>query len=447
MRRLLIQSYPNREIRVTVVRQQVSQRWKDETQGKTDIHAIANSPPHLSFAQNSLRPTESQSQLLPEKNNAPGYGGQTRFQKFSLYGRRQILRAGGALQRTVGKEQCLFLTLTHPGSTEESFRAIAHYSGMAVKLFQGWLSRHIPNKLSIYTWEWQSRGALHLHMVVACEDRDKGEWIRGNLQAEWIRILDRIAEESQVDVWAKNKGFSWSTDKQIVRVDAQWCEKDVAGYLSKYVSKATAANKKLNKRHFCPSRWYGVSRPLLQLTREMTFKVSLDSLRDCEGWEGYEDCLSVLQQWSNKCYEYSHKVGDGKTVVAYVNETEQESIWESIMTQIINPPDSLSNTEQTLRRLARNGSILIKKHKTWFDTFMQFYGKSRCFKLVNLPSYKDISRADLIFLLDALAYSFRYTQRTRYELPGACQLWYSQMANCLKDATSDDLEWIGAFKV
>ena len=447
MRRLLIQAYPNREMRVTIVRQQVSQSKTWETQIEKCKQAIADFSSHLSFAQNSLRPTESQSQLPSEKNNAPGYGGQTRFQKFSLYGRRQILRAGGALQRKVGKEQCLFLTLTHPGSTVESFRAIAHYSGMAVKLFQGWLSRHIPNKLSIYTWEWQSRGALHLHMVVACEDRDKGEWIRENLQSEWIRILDRIAEESKVNVWAKNKGFSWSSNKQIVRVDAQWCEKDVAGYLSKYVSKATAANKRLTRRNFCPSRWYGVSRPLLQLTREMTFAVSLDSLRDSEGWEGYEDSLSVLQQWALKCYEYSHRVGDGRTIVSYVNENEQDSIWTSIMDNLINPPDSLSNTEKDLRRLLRNGCILLRKHKVWFATFMHFYGNSRCSTLLNLPSFKDISRGDLIFLTDALAYSFRYTQRTRYELPGACQLWYSQTANCLKHAPSEDLEWIGALQL
>lgn len=447
MRRILIQSYPNREVRVTTVRQQVSQRKNDETQNKTGDRQNLGDSPNLSFAQNSLRPTESQSQPLPGKNKLPGFGGSTRYQKFSRYGRNQILRAGGALQKKVGKEKCLFLTLTHPGSTKVSMEALSKYSGMAVKLFQGWLSRHITNKLSIYTWEWQKRGALHLHFVVACEDIDRGEWIKANLKSEWIRILDRIAEESGVDVYAKNMGFSWVNNKQIVRVDAQWCEKDVAAYLSKYVSKATANNKILTDRHFCPSRWYGVSRPLLQALREMTFSISLDSMRERDAWEGYEDCLSVLQQWSNKCYEYSHKVGDGKTIVAYVNDNERESIWETMMTQLITAPDSASNTEMTLRRLARNGSILIKKHKTWFDTYTQFYGTSRCNMLLNLPSYRDISRNDLIFLLDALTYTFRYTQRTRYELPGACQLWYSQIANCLRDAPSDDLNWIGAFVV
>ena len=444
MRHIILESYPNREIRVTLVRSQIGKRETYESQDETRDPIKTGPDPYLSFAQNSLRPTECQLQVQGDKNLPPGYGGLPRYQKFSLYGRRQILRAGGALQRVVSKENCLFLTLTHPGSTTESFRALASYSGMVVKLFQGWLSRHISSKMSIYTWEWQKRGALHLHFVVACTDREKGEWIRRELQAEWIRILDRICKESGVDVYAKSKGFSWNRDKSVVRVDAQWCEKDVAGYLSKYVSKATKNNKLLTDCHFCPSRWYGVSRPLLQRLREMSFKVSLDSLRESEGFEAYENCLSVLQQWATKCYQYKHEVGDGKSIVSYVNANEQDSIWETIMTQIVNAPDSLSNTEMNLRRLARNGSILIRKHKTWFDSYMQFYGNSRCNMLLNLPSYKDISRADLIFLVDALAYSFRYTQKTRYELPGVCQLWYSQTADCLKNASSDDRKWIGA---
>jgi hypothetical protein len=250
-----------------------------------------------------------------------------------------------------------------------------------------------------------------------------------------------------VDVYATTRGFSWKEKEEVVRVDAQWCEKSVAAYLSKYVSKATANNKCMGRKAFYPSRWYGVSRPLLQLTRELTFKVSLDSLRDTDGWETYENCLSLLQSYSVKCYEYSHKVGDGRTIVSYVNDNEQDSIWTSIMELILTNPDSSSNTEKNLRRLARNGSILIKKHKVWLETYMHFCGNSRCYTLLSLPSCKDISRNDLIFLVDALAFSFRYTQRTRYELPGACQLWYSQTRDCLKGASSEDKEWIGALYV
>ena len=282
MKRVLISSYPNREIRVTLVRQQIGKRETYETQDDSQEGAIAPDSTTCPSLKTLKAPKEPRESGGSEDGKAPGFGGLPRPQKFSLYGRRQILRAGGALQKLLPKEDCLFLTLTLPGSTKEAMEAIARYSGMAVQLFQAWISYHIPNKLSIYTWEWQKRGALHLHLVVGCPDREKGEWICENLQREWIRILDRISEESGIDVYAKHKGFSWSSDKSVVRVDAQWCEKDVAGYLSKYVSKAHKANKLMNGRSFYPSRWYGVSRPLLQALREMTFSVSLDSLREKE---------------------------------------------------------------------------------------------------------------------------------------------------------------------
>lgn len=447
MRHVLIESYPNREIRVTLVRQQVSQR-KTGLDSKRDIGSYENEPdPHLSFAQNSPTSTEPHKGRHQKEGGRPGFGGLPRPQRFSVYGRRTILRAGGALERAHPHNECLFLTLTLPGSTRESFEAIARYSGMAVQSLHRWLSNHIPNKLSIYTWEWQQRGALHLHYVVHCPDRDRGEWIIKNLKSEWIRILDSICKASQIDLYRKHSGFSWASNKEITRVDAQWCEKSVAAYLSKYVSKGSEANKKMSLKSFFPSRWYGVSRPLLQLTREMSFKVSLDSLRDRDAWAMYEDCLAVLQSWGIKCYEYRHKVGDGKTIVSYSLETEQESIWHTIMTQICPTPDSCTNTEQNMRRLVRNGSILLRKHATWLKEFMGYYGKSRPGNLLNLSSYRDISRSDLVFLVDALAYSFRSHQRTRFELPGECKLWYSQMKTAIDSAPSEDREWIGHLKL
>lgn len=443
MNRILISSYPNREIRVTLVRQIISQKQDSTRRSESDLNDETDPSLTCPSLKTLNGAKESHGQGVSGNLSLPGHGRSPRFQKFSIYGRRQIVRAGGALQRLIGHDKCLFLTLTHPGSTKVSMKAIADYSGMIVRLFQAWISRHIPNKLSIYTWEWQRRGALHLHMVLGCPDKEKGEWLRSHLQEEWIRILDRVSEESGVDVYRKNEGFSWTSDKSVVKVDAQWCEKDVAGYLSKYVSKATKNNHFLKASHFCPSRWYGVSRPLLSALREMTFSFALDSVRTKEAWGMYEDCLSLLRSTCVKCYEYKHQVGVGKTIVSYSIENEQESIWETIMTQICPTQDSSSNIEQNIRRLARNGCILLKRHKTWLREFMSYYGNSRPANLLNSPSFKSLTRSDLIFLVDSLAYSFRSHQRTRSKLPGECQLWYSQMKNAIDTLRSSEDNWAG----
>ena len=295
----------------------------------------------------------------------------------------------------------------------------------------------------MYTWEWQKRGALHLHYVVHCPDEQVGQYIQTHLKEQWIRILDAISKESGIDMYRKNNGFSWALNKEVVKVDCQRCEKSIAAYLSKYISKATDNGKRMPKNAFCPSRWYGVSRPLLQLLREQTTKVTLSCLRDRDGWMTYQNCLSVLQSFAIKCYEYRHVVGDGKTAVGYVENHEKVSIWESIMNNVNHVPVSATSTESLLRLQLKNGVLIMKKHSSWLKTFNRFCANSRPSQLLNLPSFKDISRADLLYLLDMLTYTFRYTQRTQWELPGECQLWYSQLKRTVESAPSEDLEWMG----
>jgi hypothetical protein len=447
MKTIKVESFPNREIRVTLTSTPSARNKQLLELCFEEESAEHPQDPFLSFVQNSRTPKGLRENGNLEEELRPGWGGLPRQQPFSTYGRRQILRAGGALERRAPHKECLFLTVTLPGSTTEAMEAIARYSGMAVKLLHDWIGNHISSKLSLYTWELQKRGALHLHYVVHCPDSSRGEWLIAHLQEEWCRILDAICAKAKVDVYATTRGFSWKEKKEVVRVDAQWCEKSVAAYLSKYVSKAAKTNRNLARYSYYPSRWYGVSRPLLALLRSMTATVSIDSITSSKAWAMYEDCLSSLQSWAVRCYEYMHTVGGGKTIVSYSDENEQESIWNLIMTQTIPNPDSLSNTELNLRRLTRNGCILIKKHSIWLTSFMQFNGRSRPGNLLNSPSFKDLSRSDMLFLLDALAYSFRFTQRTRFELPGECKLWYSQVKATLDSAPSEDKEWIGALKL
>lgn len=447
MRLITVQKFPNREIRVTLCQQPPAKPFSFETQDETETIDDAPRPRFLSFAQNSKLPTESKQSGILESQPKTGYGGLQRSNlKFSSYARRMILRAGGALESSHPHSECLFLTLTLPGSTREAFEALARYSAFAVQRFKAWLGKRIKNNLSLYTWELQKRGALHLHYVVHCPSREDGEYILRNLRAQWIRILDAIAERSGTDVYARHRGFSWKTNKEVVRTDGQWCRKSVAAYLSKYVSKEIG---KQDGRHraFCPSRWHGISRPLLQLLREMSYAVRLDYLRSHQALSLYEDCLSLLKSFSIKCYEYKHKVGTGKTLVSYATSEDTNALWEEIVNTLVPEHNSCSNTEQNMRRIIRNGCILIRKHRIWLDTFMQFNGQFYGAKLLNAHYFKDISRLDLIYLADALAYAFRHVQRTRCSLPGECKLWYSQLRTCVDEASQEDKEWIGHLKL
>lgn len=437
-----VEAFPNREVRVTLVRSQVAKPFSYETHNETDQEVDHPSSPTCHSLKTLQPATERHSKDSQGQGLKAGYGGLPRFQVFSTYGRRQLLRAGGALDRYAPSSDCLFLTLTLPGSTRQAIEALARYSSHAVKMLKSWLSNYIPSNMSMYTWEWQRRGALHLHYVVHCPDKERGEWIKANLQRQWIRILDSICEASKIDLYRKTSGFSWASNKEITRTDAQWCEKSVAAYLSKYVSKAAKNNKTMNRNTLCPARWYGVSRPLLKLTRELTWSVSLDSIRDREALSDYENILSVLQSFSIKCYEYKHVVGDGKTIVAYVHDNEKETIWNSIMTNIPTPPDSSASIGETLRAVAQQGIYAMKKSKPWLSTFKQFCQNSRPAHLISSPLCKDITANDLMYVLDMLLYTYRYTERTRCDLNGSSKLWYSKVMSTLEAAESSGVSWV-----
>lgn len=431
MRLINLESYPNREIRVTLVRSQVAAKFSYEDE-KPSTKVLADPSSPTCHSRKTLKaPAKPRPLGTLELTGKPGWGGLPRYQRFSTYARRQILRAGGALEMFASHQDCLFLTLTLPGSTKVSMEALARFSGLAVQRLKAWIGWRIKENMSIYTWELQKRGALHLHYVVWCPNREVGEYIRQHLKEQWIRILDSISEASGVDMYQKHSGFSWASNKEIVRVDAQWCKKSVAAYLSKYVSKPNKFLGCGKEIAFCPSRWYGVSRPLLAKLREVSFRVSLDSLRDSDAWSIYTDCLSVLQQWGLKCYEYRHEVGDGKTIVGYVEKHEQDSIWKTIMTQISTTPDSSESTDRQLLRLIQNGVFLMRKHRSWHSTWNQFCQNSRPSHLISSPLSPSTTRADLAYLVDMLIYTYRHTERVQSELPGECNLWFTRITQYL----------------
>lgn len=447
MRHITVSSFPNREIRVTITRETVTGRNDYEFQ-ETSIET-EKTPSALTC--HSLKTLKGQSEGDREKGDgggaASGYGKLGKGGKFSTYGRRQILRAGGALEQVASYQDVLFLTVTLPGSTQQSFQAIAEWSGFAVQRLKAWLCYRVKDNLSMYVWEWQKRGALHLHYVLHCPDRRVGEYVCTNLRAEWCRILDSISLLSGVDLYKRNQGFSWSSDKDLVRVDAQWCEKSVAAYLSKYVSKGNGSMKGVRGWRFAPSRWYGVSRPLLALLREMSKKTVLTSLSNPVGYEFYEEAFHLLQSYGIKCYEYKHQVGDGKTIVAYVNQNEQESIWESIMNKTELTPDPSMKVEEKLKRQILNGALILSKHQTWFETWRQFSGDYLEGIMVKLRTSQPITDLDYQYVLDQLAYTYRYTERVRSRLPGSANLWYSRTKELLEEARAMKIGWVGCLKM
>lgn len=269
--------------------------------------SVGKNPPPLSLDLNSKTSELSTGYgLLPVKPTV-----------FGLNAKRILIRSGAALEKSISSpDECLFLTATLPGSTNESFRAIAEWSGYAVNSLKAWVSNHVAAKLDFYCWEYQKRGALHLHYCVHAKDKQARSHIQRGFHSWWIQLLDRISEKSGVDLFRKNDKFTHRSDTSKVRAVAEICRKSPARYLAKYLSKS-AKGMKGRAKFFTPSRWWGTSRPLKKILESMTEIVEI-----IEG--GYFGCIRKMQEIKavfETCegagYRFRHKYGMGESLVLY----------------------------------------------------------------------------------------------------------------------------------
>lgn len=318
------------------------------------VEGCENLPPPLSLPPNSKT-----------QRYSTGYGAlPLKPTKFGLNAKRIVLRSGGALEKSALPEECLFLTGTLPGSTEDSFRAIAAYSAYLVNGLKAWVSNHIAAKLDFYVWEYQKRGALHLHYCVHAPDITSREFILKNFKGWWIGILHKIGDKSRCDMFKKNSNYSHRSDESKVRAIAEVCRKSPARYLAKYLTKSIQPDRG-NARFFTPSRWFGVSRPLNALLKSLT-KVTEIIVGS------YHPVISKLEEVKYSCdtsesvtYGYKHSYGVGETIVCYPrSESENKHLWMSLeVLSTISQIESKSSYSPAIER----AETVRSRFKHWLE--------------------------------------------------------------------------------
>ena len=182
----------------------------------------------------------------------------------SRYGRRQILRAGSCFKSDLETKR-LLLTGTLPGSGPKLFRALAEFASYATKTLTNWLTRRVPSCLWMYCWEFQKRGALHVHLVVEMPIM-QAEYVERFFKDEWNRILRAISLKSGVDLYAKTAKYSHLPES--TQADVTVCDREPSRYISKYISKSAVTAKCFGR--YPPKTWYQVSRSLLAELRMRT---------------------------------------------------------------------------------------------------------------------------------------------------------------------------------
>lgn len=360
MHRIIVHSYPNNEIRAVFCSMPPSKPIDYSQPEFTEpLEPCLKNPP-LSLGLNS-KPVRS----------TVGYGSlPSKKTVFGLNAKRQIVRSGAAMEKSVSSpSECIFLTGTLPGSTPESFAAIASYSAYIVNNLKAWIAKRIPSKLDFYCWEYQKRGALHFHYCIHAPDSDARLHILDGFREWWINTLKRVGSLAGVDLFRKNDRYTHLQDLSKVRAVAEICRKSPSRYMAKYLSK-TAGKLKGRAIFFTPSRWWGVSRPLKKILDSLSTTVEIMSGSYFSCVRKMQEIKQALESTEGLHHVYPHKYGMGETSLIYpANGTEFDLLLQELQ--------SMSVISMQERRIAKGGMTqMIKPYKIRLLRWSSEYSQS-----------------------------------------------------------------------
>jgi hypothetical protein len=305
---LKIQQYPNQELRATLYRQR-SVKESVDAESVKEVPAVA--------------PLDITSKLSPEVlGSKPGFGGVPSPTRFGLNAKRQIQRASGVFEHdAIPKGELVFLTGTVPGSRRGIYDALAKWSSWSVKAVKTWLSNAgVVDNYSMYVWEFQKRGALHIHYLVWVPDGNLRKKIMEEWREKWAQILDSVGEKEGIDMWQQSNGRSWKHHRAILQAPAQVVIKSVGSYLSKYLSKnAPNPGKRIDvdSEPLCPVRWWGVSRPLLKRLGELSNEFIIEGIEFHQVRRIWARIGEEFQSLASAHYEYCDRIGWSKVLVCF----------------------------------------------------------------------------------------------------------------------------------
>lgn len=235
----------------------------------------------------------------------------------------QKLRESGAAIDWLAREKggaARIVTLTLVGDTHEAFECLAANSGYAVnRLFQVVRRHGLGCQNWFFVWEYQKRGALHLHICLWHEVPNMAAKLGAKLVQTWYKVLKDIQSQTGIDMFVRRDRKTY-TQKQKWQSRNEPMRKSAGGYFSKYASKAS---KKEERKHirklaerYPPSRFWGSSKSVKDIIKAHSFEYRFESWKSDEPSKIYQQILEKLlsenvavyneQQWLVQIDLYSN---------------------------------------------------------------------------------------------------------------------------------------------
>lgn len=190
-----------------------------------------------------------------------GKGGLGKKKKASWKTLRNARERMAAIEQRYGVANCGFLTLTLPSVNKDAFEALARYSSYAMDRLNRVFNRYFigQNLARVSVWEYQKRGALHCHLLIAshCMHAIKKAELIAYMQKAWYRILSDIGEMWGANMFVSSNGECRNLEQlkaiknkkdENVFVNFQIVRKSIVAYLSRYLADSNHEGKKKNKQ-------------------------------------------------------------------------------------------------------------------------------------------------------------------------------------------------------
>jgi hypothetical protein len=224
-------------------------------------------------------------------------GKRFRPKRFGSNARHIFLESGAWVAANIPKEQSRFITITLPASTYEANALLADNSAYVVnRLFQ-YIRRQREEIYYFWAWEFQKRGALHMHLLIASPDckSDRIQEISQGFVSKYYDLLGELSDESGIDMFATKYGKTHRNNPERWQNKIVMPEKDISKYCSKYLSKDGNAKKPWQKPDdsLCyPSRMWGSSSNLKTAIKAYREQVTLEYVTADE----INDILNAIQE-------------------------------------------------------------------------------------------------------------------------------------------------------
>jgi hypothetical protein len=307
----------------------------------------------------------------PSKDSVRPWGSLQSPKKFTKNARYRIRRYGSAIERFLYSEHgtfkncSRFLTLTLPSDSPAAFQALANWSGWLMnnrilQFIRDFERRSLgyPGRIAwFFVWEFQKRGALHLHLFIAdiLGDESIIAKLAYKIRDLWYQSLQSIEFKERILGRFVNMFGRWRDRRDIWnRCNViQKITKSISGYLAKYCSKgandidSSKDNRKKRKKpksilnrksyFFYPSRWWGASSSIRTINSiwESTVKLENISQDDFQGILDLFNESSILER-NKEFYAYDYLIDDsstgavfghGEVLIFYYDFHLFDSIW------------------------------------------------------------------------------------------------------------------------